>query len=64
MEAFFDPFVVVTDASIDDETRDAVIGMDTHWNLLFVVHILFEDDTIRLISARRATRNERRTYED
>jgi len=64
VEAFFDPFVVVTDASIDDETRDAVIGMDTHWNLLFVVHILFEDDTIRLISARRATRNERRTYED
>lgn len=64
VEAFFDPFVLVTHASTEDLARDAIIGMDTRWNLLFVVHIIFEDETIRLISARKATRQERRIYED
>jgi uncharacterized protein len=27
-EAFFDPFLVVVDASRNDEERDAVIGLD------------------------------------
>ena len=62
-EAFFDPFLKVVDASRNDEVRDAVIGMDTRWNLLFVVHIEVEDEAIRLISARRATRQERTAYE-
>ena len=62
-EAFFDPFLKVVDASRNDEARDAVIGMDTRWNLLFVVHIQVEDEAIRLISARRATRQERTDYE-
>lgn len=53
----------VVDASRNDEVRDAVIGMDTRWNLLFVVHIEVEDEAIRLISARRATRQERTAYE-
>lgn len=63
-EAFFDPFLIVVDASRNDEARDAVIGMDTRWNLLYVVHIEREDDMIRIISARRATRQEREDYED
>jgi uncharacterized DUF497 family protein len=63
-EAFFDPFLRVVDASSDDEARDAVLGMDERWNLLFVVHLAFEHDSVRLISARRATRYERRLYED
>ncbi len=62
-EAFFDPFLRVVDASSDDQARDAVIGMDEGWNLLFVVHIAFEDESIRIISARKATRTERRSYE-
>lgn len=62
-EVFFDPFIKIVDASRHGEERDAVIGMDQHWNLLFVVHIAFENDTIRLISARKATREERRYYE-
>ena len=37
-EVFFDPFFRVIDASPDAESRDAVIGMDTDWNLLYVVH--------------------------
>lgn len=48
-EAFFDPFLKVVDASRNDEARDAIIGMDKQWNLLFVVHIAFEDDVIRII---------------
>ena len=63
-EAFFDPFLRVVDASSDDEARDAIIGMDERWNLLFVVHIAFEDESVRLISARKATRNERCMYEN
>jgi uncharacterized DUF497 family protein len=62
-EAFFDPFLRVIDAGVADEPRDAIIGLDEHWQLLFVVHIAFEDASIRLISARRATRAERLWYE-
>ncbi|AFY89703.1 MAG: hypothetical protein CLLPBCKN_005221 [Chroococcidiopsis cubana SAG 39.79] len=64
-EAFFDPFLVVVDASRNDEARDAIIGMDSRWNLLYVVHIEFDQDNIiRIISARRATRKEREHYEN
>jgi hypothetical protein len=62
-EAFFDPFLIVVDASRNDEARDAVIGLDRRWNLLYVVYIERENDTIRMISARRATRKERAYYE-
>ncbi|MFB2982609.1 BrnT family toxin [Microseira sp. BLCC-F43] len=62
-EAFFDPFLVVVDASRNDEARDAIIGLDRRWNLLYVVHIEGEDDMIRIISARKATRQEREYYE-
>ena len=61
--AFFDPFLKGVDASRHEEARDAIIGMDTRWNLLFVVHLELEDDAIRLISARKATRRERAYYE-
>jgi len=64
VEVFFDPFLRVVDASRGAEVRDAVIGMDRRWSLLFVVHIHLEDDRIRIISARRATRAERALYED
>lgn len=62
-EVFFDPFLMVTDASVDDESRDAIIGLDEHWNLLFVVHVEAEGDRFRIISARRATKPERKIYE-
>jgi uncharacterized DUF497 family protein len=32
--------------------------------VLLVVHVELDDDTIRLISARRATSHERRRYEE
>lgn len=50
-EAFFDPFIKIVDASRNDEARDAIIGLDTRWNLLFVVHIEFEDDVIRITAS-------------
>ncbi len=63
-EAFFDPFLRVVDASRNYEARDAVIGMDKGNYLLFVVHIQQDNDTIRIISARKATRDERNYYEN
>jgi len=62
-EAFFDPLLAVVDASRNDEARDAVIGLDKRWNLLYVVYIERENDMIRIISARKATRKERDYYE-
>ena len=62
-EAFFDPFLKLVGASRYEEVRDAIIGMDARWNLLYVVHIELEDEAIRLISARKATRRERADYE-
>ncbi|AHF03450.1 hypothetical protein MARPU_05875 [Marichromatium purpuratum 984] len=60
---FFDPLFRLVDASRHDEARDAVIGYDATARLLFVVHIERSDEVIRLISARRATQEERRTHE-
>lgn len=62
-EAFFDPFLVVVDASRNDDARDAVIALDKRWNLLFVVFVEREDDYIRIVSARKTTRKERKLYE-
>ena len=50
-EIVFDPFLRVVNENSADKARDAIIGMDERWNLLFVVHIAFEDESIRLISA-------------
>ena len=63
-EAFFDPFLRVVDAGTDTETRDAVLGIDLHWRLLFVVHVLVEESRFRIVSARKATRSEWTLYED
>ena len=46
------------------EIAELLLDMDTSWVLLFVVHIEFEDDTIRIISARKATKQERDYYEN
>ena len=63
-EVFFDPFLIIGDASRNNELRNAVIGLDTRWNLLYVVHIEQEESGIRIISARKATRQERAKYEN
>ncbi|MDR2187808.1 MAG: BrnT family toxin [Azonexus sp.] len=66
-EVFFDPFFRLVDASRNDEARDAVIGYDVQGRLLFVVHVVFEhavaSEIIRIISARKATPEERKTHD-
>jgi uncharacterized DUF497 family protein len=61
---FSDPLFVLTDASRNDEARDAAIGFDANARLLFVVHIEIEDSCIRIISARRAEPREEALYAD
>lgn len=45
------------------ELRYVTIGMSTRGRILVVVHTE-EGDAVRIISARRATRDERRFYEE
>jgi hypothetical protein len=63
-QVFFDPLICIEDASTGGEKRDAAIGLIEDWTLLFVVHLVHEGETIRIISARPATAQERRKYED
>lgn len=60
---FFDPFFRLVDASRNGEARDAVIGFDASGRPLFVVHVEVADAAIRIVSARRATHEERREHE-
>ena len=60
---FFDPFFCLMDASRNNEARDAVIGYDAFGRLLFVVHIEYDGEYIRLISARKAIAEERKNYD-
>ena len=60
----FDDLSAYLDASVPHERRTAVIGLSEDSTLLFVVHILREDEVIRIISARKANERERKEYED
>ena len=63
-ESFFDPFVYFTKSELQDgEMRDSIIGMTNTWQVLYVVHTIREGDVFRIISARRATKKERKQYE-
>jgi uncharacterized DUF497 family protein len=63
-EAFFDPFFRVLDASGESgEIRQAILGMTSDWRLLYVVYVEREA-SLRIISARRTTSQERKLYED
>ena len=62
-EAFFDPLVSYCDDEIvENESREMMIGMNTNWQLLYVVYVL-RSDRIRIISARLVTKEEREAYE-
>ena len=42
-EGFFDPFVQNADVEeVDEESREAIIGMTVAWKLLYVVYTRFE----------------------
>jgi uncharacterized DUF497 family protein len=50
------------DESSEGEQRFVTVGLDALAHVLVVVYT-YRGDTIRMISARKATRNEVRTYE-
>lgn len=62
-EVFFDPFARLLDATESGEVRDTAIGRTESQALLFVVHVVRDEEVIRIVSARHATPEERRTYE-
>ncbi|MEP7037546.1 MAG: BrnT family toxin [Acidobacteriota bacterium] len=63
-EIFFDPFLKVVNIEITDgEQRESVIGLTLDWKTLYVVYAAHEE-SIRLISARMATKTERLNYEN
>ena len=63
-EAFLDPLARYEDASVNEEARQACVGLTLDYRLLFVVHATWEGDVLRIISARLAETAERRRYED
>ena len=62
-ESFFDPFYKSGDASTDEEQRDFIIGYSESQRLLLAVYTERGKRT-RIISARPATRDERKLYEE
>jgi uncharacterized DUF497 family protein len=64
VDVFLDPLArTLASGNDEEEERQAVVGVSRSLNLLLVVHTE-RDDYIRLISARTATRQERRLYEE
>ena len=64
--AFADPLsLTVPDPDHSDaEARFLLLGLSDRQRLLVVTHVERDDDLVRLISARLATRRERRQYEE
>lgn len=67
MQVFDDPFALASqDRTEDGESRWQTIGMAEGVVILLVAHTIMESgqqEIIRIISARRATRKERTRYE-
>lgn len=59
-----DPMAVTVEDKGHDEQRLATIGADLLGRVLVVVYAYNDKEEIRLISARKATPNERRVYEE
>jgi uncharacterized protein len=62
---FNDPLALIfdDDEHSESEHREIIIGYSTLTRLLLVCFVEREQDTIRLISARRATKAETKDYE-
>ena len=60
---FDDPLFILRDVSRNDEHRDVVIGFSSTGRLLTVVHVEFEGESIRIISAWRASSAEEAIYD-
>jgi len=62
-EAFLDPFYQGGEAFVNDEQRDFIVGYSLSQHLLLVIYTERGERT-RIISARPATRSERKLYEE
>jgi len=62
---FYDDLaILIEDEEADEEERFVLLGMSTTLRVLVVCHCFREnDDVIRIISARKADRQERRDYD-
>ena len=60
---FDDPFVLLLADWEHGDPRIAAIGAASTGRMLFVVSASIENDVVRIVSARRATRKERQRYE-
>ncbi len=61
--ALLDPMALAfEDPGADGESRWILLGMSSQARLLAVVYTLRDGDRLRLISARKATRNEAKQY--
>lgn len=63
--AFTDEFarLIADPDHSEDEDRYLLLGTSIHSRLLVVCHCVRDGDTIRIISARKANKRERKTYE-
>jgi uncharacterized DUF497 family protein len=62
-EVFFDPFYQSGDATEEGEPREFILGYSLAPRLLLIVYLERRERT-RIISARPATRHERKLYEE
>jgi uncharacterized protein len=60
---FADPLALAVEDAVDPG-RTVLIGMSERLRVLLTVYTDIDQDTIRIISARRATSHERRHYEE
>jgi uncharacterized DUF497 family protein len=64
---FYDPLAKITDDPdhSNDEERFLMIGHSSKQHLLMVIHVYREEnETIRIISARKATKKEKKDFEE
>jgi uncharacterized DUF497 family protein len=63
---FKDPFALIFDDTIhsENEFREIIIGMSTLRKMLLVCFVEKQEDIVRIISARPATRQEIKDYEE
>lgn len=61
-EVFFDPFYQIGDATANNESREFILGYSLSYRLLLVVFVE-KSERNRIISARPATRQEKKLYE-
>lgn len=63
---FADEFALVLfdEDHSNDEERFLILGMSQKERILLVVHCYRENDTIRIISSRKATKNEIKQYKE